>query len=42
LSWLVRGPLKEVSLKAVFKKTSFKAVFKVQGVQLFKFNCSRN
>ena len=42
VGWLVRGPLKEishkavfkeVSLKAVFKKTSFKAVFKVQGVQ---------
>jgi len=35
---LVRGPLKEVSLKAVFKETSLKAVFKVFKV----FNCSRN
>ena len=33
VGWLVRGPLKEVSLKAVFKEVSLKAVFKV-------FNCS--
>ena len=33
LSWLVRGSLKEILLKAVFKETSLKAVFKV-------FNCS--
>ena len=44
VGWLVRGPLKEISHKAVFKEVSLKAVFKetsFKAVALFKvFNCS--